>query len=96
MTKAGFIGTGNMGNPMARNLIAAGVDLSRAGQGREDDGRLLGDFLRRVRPRRAELDQVRDRLFAHVRDDQLDAGGDEVASHRVAHVSGADEASLSH
>ena len=27
MTKAGFIGTGNMGNPMARNLIAAGVEL---------------------------------------------------------------------
>jgi len=27
MTKAGFIGTGNMGNPMARNLISAGVEL---------------------------------------------------------------------
>jgi 3-hydroxyisobutyrate dehydrogenase-like beta-hydroxyacid dehydrogenase len=25
--KAGFIGTGNMGNPMARNLIASGVEL---------------------------------------------------------------------
>jgi 3-hydroxyisobutyrate dehydrogenase-like beta-hydroxyacid dehydrogenase len=25
--KAGFIGTGNMGNPMAKNLIAAGVEL---------------------------------------------------------------------
>jgi 2-hydroxymethylglutarate dehydrogenase len=25
--KAGFIGTGNMGNPMAKNLLAAGVEL---------------------------------------------------------------------
>lgn len=25
--KAGFIGTGNMGNPMARNLLAAGIEL---------------------------------------------------------------------
>ncbi|MYE14399.1 MAG: 3-hydroxyisobutyrate dehydrogenase, partial [Gammaproteobacteria bacterium] len=41
--RVGFIGVGNMGGPMARNLVAAGPPVAAPHQGRPQGGGCLPD-----------------------------------------------------